>query len=110
MDSGLTMPTVGEKEIQDSQDAVRALILHRLEQIWRTVEPHVDGSRTEEGWSPDVRFVEAGIRCLDRLALLYRLKDPARGDQGVVEASVDAREVALKSLLEVEARMGAAGI
>lgn len=106
MDSGLALPQIGDQELQDSQPAVRALVVHRLEQIWATIEPHVDGSRAGEGWQPDVRFVEAGIRCLDRLARVYRLQDPGRGDQEGLEASVDAREVALRALLEVEARMG----
>lgn len=106
MDSRLALPQIGDQELQDSQPAVRALVVHRLEQIWSVIEPHVDGSRAEEGWQPDVRFVEAGIRCLDRLARLYRLQDPGRSDDGVSEATLDAREVALRALAEVEARMG----
>lgn len=110
MDSGLSLPQIGDEEIHASQAAVRALVVHRLELIWRTVEPHVDGSRQEEGWSPDVRFVEAGIRCLDRLAAVYRLRDPQRQDPGGQEAGQDAREVAERALLEVEERMRGAGI
>jgi hypothetical protein len=105
MDSRLSLPQIGDQELQDSQAAVRALVVHRLELIWATIEPHVNGSRVEEGWSPDVRFVEAGIRCLDRLARVYRLQDPGRGDQESLESTTDAREVALRALDEIEARM-----
>lgn len=98
------MPGITDEHIRASGPAVRKLLLDRLEMIWSTVEPHVDGTRQEDGWSPDVRFVEAGIRCLDRLARLYRLDQPVAADPGHADASADQRELVLRGLDEIEAR------
>lgn len=104
------MPGIRDEEISESAPAVRALLVHRLEQIWNTISPHVDGTRQEDGWQPDVRFVEAGIRCLDRLAKLYRLDQPVAAAAGALDASVDQRELVARSLDEVEARMRDSGL
>lgn len=104
-DRGLpSLPGITDEHIRRSGPAVRKLLLDRLEMIWRTVEPHVDGSRQEDGWQPDVRFVEAGIRCLDRLAKLYRLDQPVPADPSAGDASVDQRELARRGLDELEGR------
>lgn len=100
------LPGITDEHLRASAPYVRKLLLDRLEMIWSTVEPHVNGSRQEEGWSPDVRFVEAGIRCLDRLAKLYRLDQPVPADPGAQDASTDQRELARRGLDELEARQG----
>lgn len=105
-----SLPGIRDEEISASAPAVRALLVHRLEQIWNTISPHVDGTRQEDGWQPDVRFVEAGIRCLDRLAKLYRLDQPVAAAPGHADASVDQRELVSRALEEVEARMAEGGL
>lgn len=103
------MPGIRDEEISDSAPTVRALIVHRLEQIWSTIEPHVNGSRAEEGWSPDVRFVEAGIRCLDRLAKVYRLDQPVAANPLAGDVASDTRALVAAQLAEIEERMRDAG-
>lgn len=97
---------IADEQIHDSAPLVRALLVERLEQIWTVCEPHVTG----EAGKPDPRFIEAGIRVLDRLAKLYRLDQPIPAS---VEASgdlVENAELVLSGLRELEARMeGALG-
>lgn len=99
------LPEIRDEEIQESGPAVRALIVHRLEQLWATISPHVDGTRAEEGWSPDVRFLEAGIRVCDRLAKLYRLDQPVAADPLAGDVAADKRALVVASLDELEARV-----
>lgn len=92
---------IADEQIHDSAPLVRALLVERLEQIWTVCEPHVTG----EAGKPDPRFIEAGIRVLDRLAKLYRLDQPIPAS---VEASgdlVENAELVLSGLRELEARM-----
>ena len=92
---------IADEQIHDSAPLVRALLVERLEQIWTTCEPHVTG----EVGKPDPRFIEAGIRVLDRLAKLYRLDQPI---PAIVEASgdlIENAELVLHGLRELEARM-----
>lgn len=100
-----SMPGIRDEEITESAPAVRALIVTRLEQIWSTIQPHVDGSRAEDGWQPDVRFVEAGIRCLDRLAKLYRLDQPVAANPLAGDVAADTRDLVAKNLEELEGRL-----
>lgn len=69
---------IGDEQINDRAPLVRALVVQRLEMIWRTCEPHINGGSGR----PDPRFVEAGIRVLDRLMRLYRLDTPVAAEQG----------------------------
>jgi len=71
---------IREEDVAASAPMVRALLVQRLEQIWSQCEPHVTGAT-----KPDPRFIEAGIRVLDRLARLYRL-DIQASPTGLPEA------------------------
>ena len=78
--SGIT-----EEDIARSAPLVRALAVQRLEMIWRNCQPHIELSQQdlEDGRKPDPRFVEAGIRVVDRLINLYGLLKPVAGaEQG----------------------------
>ena len=92
---------IRDEEIHESAPLVRALLVERYEKLWATCEPHVDGSLGK----PDPRFIEAGIRVCDRLAKLYRLDQPVPGQDKPQGDLVQASELALKALLELEARM-----
>lgn len=98
----LTMRGIGDEQIHDSAPLVRALIVERLEQIWSTVEPHVTGAMGK----PDPRFVEAGIRVLDRLSKLYRLEQPVPGAEQPQGELVGRAELVLAGLQELEGRLG----
>jgi hypothetical protein len=94
---------IADEQIHDSAPLVRALLVERLEQIWSTVVPHVTG----EVGKPDPRFIEAGIRVLDRLARLYRLDQPVPGAEQPQGELVDRADLVLSGLKELEARLGA---
>jgi hypothetical protein len=91
---------IREEDVAASAPMVRALVIQRLEQIWSQCEPHVTGAV-----KPDPRFIEAGIRVLDRLARLYRLEVQAAAtgmpDENPVASAIDS---ARKQLAELEAR------
>lgn len=93
---------IGEEEVAGSAAMVRALLVQRLEQIWSTCAPHVTGEV-----KPDPRFIEAGIRVLDRLSKLYRLDEPLKSapvvDQDPVAATLRA---VMDQVDQLEARLG----
>lgn len=91
---------IREEDVAASAPLVRALLVQRLEQIWSQCEPHVTGAL-----KPDPRFIEAGIRVLDRLAKLYRL-DIQAPPSGLPAADpvASAIDAARKQLSELEAR------
>ncbi len=93
---------LGEDQLSEQGPFVRALLVQRLEQIWSVCEPHVTGEV-----KPDPRFVEAGIRVLDRLAKVFRLDHPVAGgqDEGLQDPEV-LRVAARAQILELEARQG----
>lgn len=93
---------IADEQIHDSAPLVRALLVERLEQIWTVCEPHVTG----EVGKPDPRFIEAGIRVLDRLAKLYRLDQPIPASVEAAGDLVENAELVLSGLMELEARMG----
>ncbi|HSJ75313.1 MAG TPA: hypothetical protein VK899_03900 [Gemmatimonadales bacterium] len=91
---------IGDEQISESAPLVRALVVQRLEQIWTTVEPHVNGSV-----KPDPRYIEAGIRVLDRLSRLYRLDLPVPGSDQPDGDAVPVAELVSRGLMELETRM-----
>lgn len=106
MDLDLSGPRqIGDEELADAAPRVRALVLERLEQVWATCAPHVDGTLARAGERVDPRFVEAGIRVLDRLAKLYRLDSP-QVTETRVDSVVDPVALVEAQLAEISARMG----
>jgi hypothetical protein len=91
---------IGDEQIHGSAPLVRALLVERYEQIWSTCEPHVTGGVSK----PDPRFIEAGIRVLDRLARLYRLDSPAPSQDQPAGEIVGKADMVLAGLLELEAK------
>ena len=93
---------IGEEQIAGSAPLVRALVVQRLELMWRTCEPFIDASAGK----PDPRFIEAGIRVVDRLTKLYRLDSPVSGmNEPDSVTRTDTRELVRAQLVELEARM-----
>ena len=93
---------ISEEELAESAPLARALVLQRLEMIWRSCQPHIDG----EAGRPDPRYVEAGIRVLDRLMRLYRLDAPQAAPVAAV-AHVDAVALVESGLLALEEKLQA---
>lgn len=94
--------SISEEQLSESASRVRYLVAERLEKIWASCEPYMD---TREG-KPDPRFIEAGIRALDRLSKLYRLDSPAHAENVPdSQASISVREMVRAQVKELEARM-----
>lgn len=93
---------IGEEQLSASAPLVRALVVQRLEMIWRSCEPHIDGTAGKS----DPRYIEAGIRVVDRLSRLYRLDDPqsaeAEQDNG---SRQDVRELAAAAVAALEEKL-----
>lgn len=92
---------IRDEEIAESAPLVRALAVQRLEQIWRACEPQILGVAGK----PDPRFIEAGIRVVDRLARLYRLDQPVPGTLDPAEEKIPVSQLVSKGLQELEQRM-----
>jgi hypothetical protein len=93
---------IGEEHLATSAPLVRALVVQRLETMWRACEPHIDGSAGR----PDPRYIEAGIRVTDRLSRLYRLDQPQpSGNDDDDTLAVDRRELAARALAELEQKL-----
>lgn len=92
---------IRDEEISDSAPLVRALMVERLEMIWSVCEPQITGALSK----PDPRFIEAGIRVLDRLARLYRLDQPVPGGDGEPSELIANADLVLTGLAELEQRV-----
>ncbi len=100
-------PEITEEMLAESAGRARWLIMGRLEQIWKTCQPHVDGSREEEqGSPPDPRWAEIGVRVLDRMVKLQRLDRSAAAADPEDEpfTSEETRRAILASLEDLEGR------
>lgn len=107
-------PEVTEEMLAESAGRARWLIMGRLEKIWKTCEPHIDGSRLEEqGSPPDPRWAEIGLRALDRLVKLQRLDRPAvavpEDDEPADEARTREAILAQLEALETSAQVASPG-
>lgn len=97
---------IRDEDVTASIPFVRALVVQRLEQAWRACDPHIQvqvNPDTGLVMRPDPRFIEAGIRILDRLSNLYRLNSATAtmpnvdlegraGIQGIVRAQIEEME------------------
>lgn len=92
---------IRDEDIHDSAPLVRALAVQRLEQIWRACEPQILGAAGK----PDPRFIEAGIRVIDRLAKLYRLDQPVPGQDRDPDELIPTIDMVEQGLRELEQRM-----
>ena len=96
-----TWPGITDEDIGDKAPIVRSLVVERLEQIWAACAPHIT---PQEGVRPDPRYIEAGIRVLDRLSRLYRLDHPGVSAPPVVSGTDLVAEVE-QALSAIEAKL-----
>lgn len=95
---------IDEEQVSQSAPLVRALLVQRLEMMWRAVEPHINPE--DDDRRPDPRYLEAGIRVTDRLAKLYRLDHPQPGANAPeLEGLAGKRQRAREFLAEIEGAM-----
>jgi hypothetical protein len=98
---------INEEQVAESAPLVRAMVVQRLEMIWRACEPHILPPDDDLGpRKPDPRFVEAGIRVTDRLINLYGLLKSSQGPADAEEVAGDAQVLAAQQkLAELEAKI-----
>lgn len=94
---------IDEEQVATSAPMVRALIVQRLEQVWRACDPHINPTQEqlEAGFRRDPRYIEAGLRVLDRLALIY-LRLPRAGPQNLGEGPEELEEARTKAMLALD--------
>lgn len=101
------VPTIDEEGLAQQAPVVRAEILRRLELLWTALAPHISGLPDPDGivYRPDPRLVDAGLRVLRHLSVLYRLEAP-RPSTPPIQATTTEDLVQVTAQLEVlEARM-----
>lgn len=96
------LPGIRDEDLAETAPYIRYLVSRRLEQIWATCEPHLDGSAAR----PDHRYVETARRVLGELARIYRLDAPAAAVTREA-APEDAARMVVAQLRELEARFQA---
>jgi hypothetical protein len=103
-------PGIGitDENIAESMPFVRALIVQRLEQAWRACDPHIQvqvNPDTGLVMRPDPRFIEAGIRIIDRLGDIYRIRTPQTSNMLTDEGLEPVRAQVRAQIEAMEARM-----
>lgn len=102
------LPQITDEDLVASGPSVRALLVGRLERLWRPVEFALNAH--DEGLGPvDPRLLEIGLRVIKDEAALYRLaRPPVLGDESgepELGAGVDRRALVMGQLEEREARL-----
>ena len=92
---------LGEDELAHQAPLIRAFVAQGLLEVWNTCQPHVNGTAERV----DVRFVEAGLRALDRIGRLFRLDQPAAPVVDPDARPVDAATIVENGLRELESRL-----
>lgn len=95
------LPQLDDAKVQEDAPTIRAELVRRLEYLWGVLQPYMEPS---EDRRPDPRYVEAGIRVLDRLMRLYRLDAPGMKVQSEV-AGFDLVAEVERGLRELEQRL-----
>lgn len=99
---------ISDDQVSEAAPMVRALVVSRLEKIWRACEPHIllpDPEPGEPVRKPDPRFIEAGIRVNDRLIALYGLLKPATAADPVDGAGEQDVQAAIDRARALEQRL-----
>lgn len=106
----LSQLRITDEDLESAKPAVRALLVSRLERMWRPIEQHLDQSDAVEGAiPPDPRLLEIGLRIVRDEAVLYQMTKPRlaveQEEAPELGAGVDRRALVLAQLEEREARL-----
>jgi hypothetical protein len=104
-----TAPRLDEEIIAREAPVVRAEIWRRYEELWKMLQPFIDGGVDEDGLvrRPDPRLVDSALRVLADLRKVWRLDVPSRPDPekaAQLPAEVLAKVEAQLAELEARAR------
>lgn len=102
---------INDEQVAAASPMVRALVVERLEKIWRACEPYILPPEVD-GYTPkpDPRFVESGIRVTDRLIALYGLLKPSgQGEDDDQTALEGERAQAIAKVAELTQRIAQDG-
>lgn len=104
------LPQITDEDLASSKAAVRALVVARLEQLWRPINDHLKEVRD---FPPDPRLLEIGLRITKDLSLMYHLqRAPAAAaeeeEADEIGGGVDRRALVEQTLAELEAKRKAA--
>lgn len=99
-------PRLDEEKLAEMAPMIRAEVLRRLENLWKAMEPWVDGRPGPDGVldRPDPRLVAAGLTALRQLSQLARLDQPAKQADERKQAGPELLERVRRELGELEAR------
>lgn len=99
-------PILDESGISQDAPYIRAMVINRLELIWKACLPHIDGSREESGFGVSTPMVETALRVTRELARMYRLDAPVAGAESQVAGTrTDVRALVSGQLDAIEARL-----
>lgn len=103
------LPQITDEDLASSKAAVRALVVARLEQLWRPISDHL---KKVSDFPPDPRLLEIGLRITKDLSLMYQLqrpvKEPEEEETEEIGGGVDRRALVEQTLVELEAKRRAA--
>ena len=99
--------SLSDQELASKRPELRGQVLGRYELLWAACEPHVKGKDAAgEPMFPDYRYVDLGMRILDRVTRLLQVMKP---DLPEVETVVEGRDPnvvkASRDLDAIEARL-----
>jgi hypothetical protein len=94
--------SVTDDDLEEQKPYTRAIISHRLNQVWEACLPHVDGT----DFNPDYRYVDLAVRVLDRMAKVARIHDKPPATEPVLEADPVADRAAVLEAVRRELERG----
>ena len=99
-------PRLDEEKLAETAPVVRAEILHRLETLWKALQPWIDGREDTDGIvaRPDPRLVASALTCLKQLSNLTRLDQPRPGSDETKPVPAEILAKVVKELEALEAR------
>lgn len=94
-----------DRDLAAKRPEHRALVLARLEMLWQACEPHVRGvDAAGDRFFPDYRYVDLGMRIMDRLVRVLTVLAP---DEVAPDVTVGARTpAAIKASADLDSLEG----
>lgn len=89
-----------DEQVREQGPAIRGQLIQRLERLWQLIEAEIERGELEQHQDP--RFLDLGLRTLDRIAKLYRLLDAPKA---VPEEAEDDAMVSLRQRQMVEQQL-----